>query len=389
MRIGFDGKRAVSNMTGLGNYSRLVIEKIAEDFPEDSLYIYTPKLKKNPRLITIESLGNTEFRLPAGSGFSGSLWRTFGISNNLLADKIDVYHGLSNELPLNIKSSGVPSVVTIHDVIYRRLPECYSAIDRKIYDFKYGRSCHNATRIIAISECTKKDIIELYGIDPEKIDVVYQGCDDSFRKKIPADVLTKTKERLQLPDKYILQVGTIESRKNLELTARALSALPKDVSLLAVGRDRKGYRKKVEEIAASLGVADRVIFRDSISFADLPAVNRLAEVIVYPSRYEGFGIPVIEGLESRRPVVAATGSCLEEAGGDAAIYVNPDDPRQMADAILSILNDEQKAKSMIERGIRHASKFNNGDMAYNIKNVYQKAISDYSHATGTTPQNRD
>lgn len=258
MRIGFDGKRAVSNMTGLGNYSRLVIEKIATEFPDDSLYIYTPKLKRNPRLALIESLKNTEFRLPAGSGFSGSLWRTFGISNNLLADKIDVYHGLSNELPLNIRSSNVPSVVTIHDVIYRRLPDCYSAIDRKIYDFKYGHSCHNATRIIAISECTKKDIVELYGIDPDRIDVVYQGCDDSFKQDISADILEKTRERLQLPARYILQVGTIESRKNLELTARALSTLPADVSLLAVGRDRKGYKRKVKDIAAELGVADRI-----------------------------------------------------------------------------------------------------------------------------------
>lgn len=379
MRIGFDGKRAVSNMTGLGNYSRLVIEQLACEYPTNSHFVYTPKLKKNPRLLPIEALHNVQFRLPSGSGFSGSLWRTFGISNNLAADKIDVYHGLSNELPLNISLAGVPSVVTMHDVIYRRLPECYSAIDRHIYDFKYGRSCRNATRIIAVSERTKIDVAELYGIDPDKIDVIYQGCDDSFKNDIPQSSLEEVRSRLHLPEKYILQVGTIEHRKNLELTVKALPYLPADVKLVAVGRDRNKYKEKVTKIAESLGVRDRIIFLEGVAFADLPAINRLAEVIAYPSRYEGFGIPVLEGLESRRPVVAATGSCLEEAGGDAVLYVSPDSPREMAEALNAILSGSAPVESMIEAGKRHAAKFDTALMASKIMETYRQSIADFNN----------
>ena len=378
MIIGFDGKRAVSNMTGLGNYSRLVIEQLAENYPQDSLYIYTPKLRKNPRLALIESMPNVEFRLPSGSGFSGALWRTFGVSNNLRADAVNVYHGLSNELPLNIRSAGVPSVVTMHDVIYRKLPECYSAIDRRIYDFKYGRSCRNATRIIAVSERTKQDVVELYGIDPAKIDVVYQGCDSSFKKKLRREDLYGIRKRLNLPERYILQVGTIESRKNLELTVRALAGLPSDVSLLAVGRDRGGYRGKVEGIARELGVAARVVFRDDITFADLPSVTQMAEAVAYPSRYEGFGIPVLEALERGRPVVAATGSCLEEAGGDAALYVDPDDVRGMTEALTAILSGVVDVEEVSAKGKRHAARFDTDRMASSIMAVYEKAIDEYA-----------
>lgn len=377
MKIGFDGKRAVSNMTGLGNYSRLVIEQLAESYPHDSLYVYTPKLKKNPRLALIESMPNVEFRLPSGSGFSGSLWRTFGVTNNLRADKVDIYHGLSNELPLNILSAGVPSVVTMHDVIYRRMPECYSGIDRRIYDFKYGRSCRNATRIIAVSERTRQDVVELYGVDPGKVDVVYQGCDASFKRKRSLEELSEVKTRLGLPDRYILQVGTIELRKNLELTVRALAALPEDVKLLAVGRDRGGYMKKVEGIAREVGVAGRVIFRHDISFADLPAVTQMAEAVAYPSRYEGFGIPVLEALESGRPVVAATGSCLEEAGGDAAIYVAPDNARQMGEALRAVVTGSADVEAMVGKGKRHAARFDTEKMASSIMAVYEKAIGGF------------
>ena len=377
MIIGYDGKRAVSNMTGLGNYSRLVIERVALAEPLDKLLIYTPKLRENPRLAPIRSLHNVEFRLPPPQGFQGSLWRSFGISNNLRADKVDIYHGLSNELPLNISKSGVPSIVTMHDVIYRTMPGCYKPLDRKIYDFKYGRACRNADRIIAVSECTKRDVVRFYGVDPDKIDVIYQGCDESFRRQRSPEEIGELRQRLNLPERFILQVGTIEKRKNLEQTVRSLSTLNPKIELVVVGRDHHGYKKHVDSIAEELGVTNRIHYYSGLDFKDLPTLNQAADVIAYPSRYEGFGIPVLEGLESMRPVVAATGSCLEEAGGPDTLYVDPDSPADLASAFNALIFGGREVEDMVKAGKEYARRFDTDTMAGHLLNSYARAIEDF------------
>jgi glycosyltransferase involved in cell wall biosynthesis len=372
MKIGYDGKRAVRNLTGLGNYSRLVIESMARSYADHSHVIYTPDMRENPRLDGIRELPNVQFKLPQG-GSHGALWRTWGITGDARRDGIDIFHGLSNELPLNFRKSGVKSVVTIHDLIYRRMPECYTLIDRTLYDFKYRRSCHVADRIIAISESTRRDIVELYGISEEKIDIVYQGCSDIFRRQFSVEELAAVSHKYSLPERYLLQVGTIEQRKNLELTIRALSALPDDIHLVAVGNGKE-YKTQMKRLSRELGVEQRVHYLGNVAFVDLPGVCQGAEVILYPSRYEGFGIPVLEGLESRRPVIAARTSSLPEAGGDAAIYVGPDDVRGTVEAINSILNGAVNVNVLIAKGLKHAARFNNDDMAQRIMAVYDKTL---------------
>ncbi|MDE7159609.1 MAG: glycosyltransferase family 4 protein [Muribaculaceae bacterium] len=376
MKIGFDGKRAVANMTGLGNYSRLALESLADALRHDKLMVYTPAMRDNPRLERLLHTYNVEFRLPSGKGLlrKGSLWRTWGISRDLKADGIGLFHGLSNELPLSIRHTGIPSVVTIHDVIYRRLPYCYKPVDRLLYDFKYGHSCRNADRIIAISERTKHDIMEFYGIPEDKIDVAYQGCDPQFRIQLPDHAIEAVRKKYLLPDRYLLQVGTIERRKNLELSVRALPGLPEDITLVAVGRDNN-YLDHVRGIAEALGVETRLRVLEGVPFKDLPALNQGAEAVLYPSRYEGFGIPVLEGMESMRPVVAATGSCLEEAGGKAAYYVDPDDPGEMTDILRSIISgtDSGLAERILEGKIQ-ASRFSNDNMARDILRTYRRVL---------------
>lgn len=375
MKIAYDAKRAVSNNTGLGNYSRLVIEETARSHREDQLMLYTPRIRENIRLQGINAQENVEWFAPRGNNH-GAYWRSWGLTHDLLKDKPDIFHGLSNELPLNIRRAGIPAIVTIHDIIYRRLPSCYERADRILYNLKYGRSCRQADKIIAISECTKRDIMHFYQVPEERIEVIYQGCHPSFRKVWGKEKLDELASRLSLPEHYVLQVGTVETRKNLELTIRALAALPQHIKLLAVGRDN-GYKAHCEEVARRTGVSHRVIFMHYASFADLPGICQRADIIAYPSRYEGFGLPVIEGLESRRPVVAATGSCLEEAGGDAAIYVNPDDAEEMGRAMLDIIEGRFDIEGAIQRGLRHVEQFNTDRMVDKIHNLYEKTITDF------------
>lgn len=379
MIIGFDGKRAINNLTGLGNYSRLVIESIACANWDSTIRIYAPRMRHNSRLEHILSMPNVEICAPEYGGLKGAWWRSWGITKSLKQTGVQIFHGLSNELPLNINHAGVPSVVTIHDVIYRKMPDCYKLADRLLYDYKYGHSVRAATRVIAISECTKRDIIELYNIPPHKIDVVYQGCDNAFKSPLPPTKLEQVRLDMKLPDRYILQVGTVEKRKNLELTIRAFSALPQDISLVVVGRDNNGYLHKMKTLADSLGVSRRVLFLDNVTFANLPAIYSMAEIVTYPSFYEGFGIPILEALESCVPVIAATGSCLEEAGGNAAIYVPPTDVRAMTQAMKHILDTPEEKLSRTAAGKQHASRFNHETMTDAILLTYTRAIADYSN----------
>lgn len=375
MKIGFDGKRAIKNLTGLGNYSRLVIETMASHFPDSQYLIYTPELTDNPRLKPLKELSNIRFVLPEkGEKKNGSqIWRSYGITSQLKRDRISLYHGLSNEIPLNIRNSGIPTVVTIHDVVYRRLKNCYSLADRLLYNYKYGQSCRNATRIIAMSECTKRDIVEFYGVNPAKIDVVYQGCDDSYKTRPDDRLMASVKNHYQLPERFVLQVGTLEERKNLELTLRALEGLPEDVKLIAVGRDRH-YISHIRQVAKELGLTDRLHILSRVPLTELPALYRQASVVAYPSRYEGFGIPILEALESEVPVIAAKGSCLEEAGGDAAIYIDPDSVRQMTEALRAAIEGGDAIRERIALGKQHAARFNNAEIAQHTAEVYRKAL---------------
>lgn len=375
MIIGFDGKRALNNLTGLGNYSRLVIESLAKSVPQIQLMLYAPRNNASDRFDKIRELPNVSLRLPqpGEKRWGGSVWRTWGISHSLKQDGISLYHGLSNELPLNISKSGIPSVVTIHDVIYRRLPYCYNAPDRLIYDYKYGHSCQNATRIIAVSQRTKLDIMEYYSVPEEKIDVVYQGCDDSFRTHRNETEIAGVLAKYGIQSPYIIQVGSIERRKNALLSVQALSALPKEIALVLVGRGTD-YLKQIRKEAEKLGVSERIRVLEGVKFTDLPALYQGAEASVYPSRYEGFGIPVLEALCSHTPCVAATGSCLEEAGGTGALYVDPDNAAALAEALNSIIRDHNLRTELIGKGLRHATRFDNADIPARIMEVYAKII---------------
>ncbi|MDE7125444.1 MAG: glycosyltransferase family 4 protein [Muribaculaceae bacterium] len=375
MKIGFDGKRAVNNNTGLGNYSRLVVDVLSAYYPANEYVLYVPEIKDNPRMKPLTERNNVRLCEPDSSigRVLGSAWRSFGVTSQIKRDGIDLFHGLSNELPLNISSSGITSVVTIHDVIFRRVPENYKAADRLIYDFKFRRACKDATRIIAVSERTKSDIVNDYGIDPAKVDVIYQGCHPQFG--YPQDFETKqeVREKYNLPERYYISVGTVETRKNQLLALKALRALPSDVKMVIVGR-RTDYAKQLDQFISSNRLSDRVIFLENVPFVELPALYSMACFATYTSRYEGFGIPIVEALSAGVPVVACTGSCLEEAGGTGAIYINPDDTDAMTDAALKLLEDGYLRDKMVESGRRHIKSFTNAEFARRTIASYNKAI---------------
>lgn len=376
MKIGFDAKRAVQNFTGLGNYSRYLIEIMYRFYPENEYILYAPHIHTNPqfnRLLTrctklycISPKGLwTKFR---------SLWRSFGIVQNIQKDHIDIYHGLSNELPLNIRTAkNTKSIVTIHDLIFLRYPQCYPLIDRLIYTYKFRKACQDADAIVAISQCTRRDIIHFFGIDAHKIKVIYQGCDDSFTHSATEEKKKEAKEKYHLPARYILYVGSIEERKNALIAVEAMNEVPEDIHLVLIGK-RTDYTNRIENFIKDNQLEKRVHLLHNVTFQYLPAIYQQAEIFVYPSRFEGFGIPIIEALHSGIPVIAATGSCLEEAGGPDSIYIHPDDKQGMTEAINFLLHNPEKRKYIIEQGKKYVTRFTEKKQAEELMALYRSLI---------------
>lgn len=374
MKIGFEAKRAFKNFTGLGNYARSIIQILAHQYPENQYFIYSPDLVKNSRTDFLFHLKNGTI-ITAPFKFFKSFWRSKGVIKDLLKDKIEIYHGLSHEIPLGLKNKGIKSVVTLHDLIYLRFPQYFKLIDRKIYDLKFRAACKHADRIIAISEQTKKDIIHFFGIDKNKIEVVYQGCDAIFYHPSSAEKLAELRLKYQLPIDYLLCVGTLENRKNQLLILKALMHLPQHIQLVLVGKPTP-YEQILRDFISSNQLENRVKIISNVDFTDLPAIYQQAKIFVYPSIFEGFGIPILEALNSGVPVIAAKGSCLEEAGGPNSLYIQPDNEIAWSATISRLLDNESLRTEMIEKGKQFALNFREENIAKNLMRVYQKTIQD-------------
>ncbi len=373
LRIGFDGKRAANNVTGLGNYSRSLIEHLANQFPDHHYYVYTPKVNSAIRKYPLFSKKNIKLELPPKNSTS-PIWRSVGVVLELVRNKIDIFHGLSHELPFGLKENGIKSIVTIHDLIFLVKPAYYNFFDRIIYTYKSKYACKHADRIIAISEQTKKDIIRFYHTDPAKIDVIYQSCDDQFKTLVGESERELIRKKYQLPENYLLNVGTIEARKNLMLIIKALPLIDSAYPLVVIGKETK-YINQIKKEIVTLGLQKRVIFLKDIPFSDLPCLYQMSSTFIYPSEYEGFGIPIIEALYGKVPVIATTGSCLEEAGGPDSVYVSPTDSRALAEAVNNILKTKEAITERTEKGLKYVQRFNTDVVTKQIMDCYLKTFA--------------
>ena len=370
--IGYDAKRIVRNGTGLGSYGRTLVNDLAPIMPYATLRLYAPDAGRDDLRCQVQSRENVRFCYPRHLRFrlQRDWWRMKGVVKDLRRDGVELYHGLSGELPEGLSAAGIPGVVTVHDLIFLRHPEFYPALDAFFYKLKFRKMLREATRIIAISACTKRDIL-YYGDFPEdRIDLVYQSCSTRFSQPVSPSLLVEARRKYRLPQRYVLNVGTVEVRKNILLGIRAMAKLPADLHLVIVGRQTK-YQKQLDAEIRKLGLGNRIHFLQGVPNTLLPAVYRQAEAFIYPSRYEGFGVPVIEAIQSGLPVVAATGSCLEEAGGPDSLYVDPDDADGAAAAVLSAMENRT---GMVERSRHYVRRFENQDVASQVLEVYGKAL---------------
>ena len=374
--IGYDAKRIVSNATGLGSYGRTLINALAPLVPQNKLLLYAPDSGNEALRTQIAQTSNVAYTYPkkAKLRLQKDLWRAHGIVKDLQRDGVQLFHGLSGELPRGIRKAGIRSVVTIHDLIFLAHPEYYHWIDTKLYARKFQRTCREADLIIAISERTKNDILRYSDLPAERIRLIYQSCGDYFATPVSAVTRSAVREKYHLPTRYLLNVGTVEARKNLLLAVQALHYLPEELKLVVVGR-HTAYTRRVEKYIAAHHLQHRVLFLRGIPNQELPAIYQQAEVFVYPSYYEGFGIPIIEAIQSGLPVVACTGSCLEEAGGRASLYVAPDDAEGMGRAIQRLLVGAPEREASIVASRAYVRRFENQNVAAEVLAVYNELLN--------------
>ena len=373
MKIGFDAKRLYNNFTGLGNHSRTTLDILTEYFPENDYVLFTPKVKNDSVVLPYLKKSHCETFVPKGM-LRGSAWRTFGMSRDAKNADIDIFHGLSNELPIGLK---VPSVVTIHDVAFRTFTDMYHWHDRIIYDMKWRYACNHADRIIAISECTKRDIMRFYGVDEKKIDVVYQPVNPIYYEELPTDNGDDWQWPVEENTPYILYVGSINSRKNLLGIVKAIELLPKHLQIpLVVIGGGKEYKRLVEKYIADHDLGDLVKFVASVNSQKVLRKYYLnAHLFCYPSFYEGFGLPVVEALLCGCPVVTSSVSCLPEAGGPWSLKSDPKNAEDISQNIWSLLEDETLRRELGEKGRRWAMEtFHPSVLSKQLMNVYEKVL---------------
>ena len=377
LKIGFDAKRAFYNQRGLGNYSRDTIRILSEQEPGNDYLLFTPKIKN---AIDFPLQSNCKIITPSGSSWTtfSSAWRTFGQCKEIKREKLDIYHGLSHELPYGIEKCKVATVVTVHDLIFLKNPELFPFFDRYTFRKKYTKACKTADKIVAISQQTKRDLIEYLNMDEGRIEVVYQGCRPVFKQRLDEEAKKAICLKYNLPSDYMLIVCAIERRKNHEIILKAMHAGKIDLPLVIVGRPSE-YKNELIRLITQYKLESNVIFRYPVETADLPAIYQSATLFVYPSLFEGFGIPILEALTSGVPVITSKGSCFEETGGNAACYVAHDDAEELADAIRRITENRELAGQMVEKGDIHAHLFSDESIAKALMAVYRdgRLISKY------------
>ncbi|MEC5158120.1 glycosyltransferase family 4 protein [Chryseobacterium sp. MP_3.2] len=363
MKIAFDGKRFFNNSSGLGNYSRDLVRILATFYPDNEYVLFNRMQSEKGKEIL--ELSNVSFHETSDGNFS----RQLKMGKNAQNVNCDIFHGLSGELPLKWTDKPIKKIVTIHDLIFLRFPQYYSFFDRKIHFWKFKKAAEQADLIIAISEQTKLDIVQFLKVPESKISVVYQGCHQAFKENQTGKFLNSVKEKFNLPERFILNVGTIEERKNLLNIVKAING--KEIPLLVIGKKTK-YFKKVEKFLKKNKLEDQVQFLENVSMEELAAIYKLADIFVYPSFFEGFGIPVIEALFSKTLVITSNLSCLPEAGGENSVYIDPYNFEDIKAKILFLWNNESERKRRAEKGLAHVQKFNDQIIAENLNAVYQE-----------------
>ncbi|HZQ08751.1 MAG TPA: glycosyltransferase family 1 protein [Anaerolineae bacterium] len=375
MRITFDISPWVHYHAGLGRYAGELLTALTEVAPNHE-YI---ALYNSPRVERTEGLlpNLKTWRTPLGAKpwrMSVLLGYYMGMSMDRWLPRSDLFHGTDHLLP-PLKHSR--TVFTIHDLIFRFFPEYHLPLNRWYLSLMLPKFMERANAIIAVSEHTRRDVVQWLNIPAEKITVIYEGVNPAFKPIKNRDELERVRAEYQLPSRFMLFFSTLEPRKNLVTLLDAYAELLKqdaDMPLLVVaGRQGWLYQATLQHIH-ELGLTQRVILTDWVQERDVPALLNLAEVFVYPSLYEGFGLPPLEAMACGTPVISSNAASLPEVVGDGGILFDPRDTEALTQALGRVLHDFALREELCAKGIRRASCFTWERAARETLAVYERVI---------------
>ena len=286
---------------------------------------------------------------------------------------INVYHGLSNEVPE--LPAYIKKVVTIHDVIFHKMPKTFPFIDRQMYAYKTKKACHTADAVIAVSEQTKHDLIELLEIPEEKIHVVYPTWNKEYGYECNYVLKDEYFSRYALPRDFVLYVGAISKRKNfLSLLQAMLLTENIDKNLVVVSNGGDEY-EVAESFIYENHLEGRIFFLKDLPWYELPIIYHMSQGLVYPSLYEGFGLPILEALSCGKPVITSKISSMPEVGGDACIFIDPLNVEEISAAINFIYYNLDLAAEVKVKAQEQIQKFNPEKMTAKMMEVYKQVCN--------------
>lgn len=285
---------------------------------------------------------------------------------------INLLHSMAFVTPL---VAPCPTVVTVYDLSFIHFPERFPSWQRRYLTSQTRRSINQAQQVIAISEASRQDIHQVFNVPLHKVTAVQPGVDTTYRPLPAADIHAFRKQN-KLPERFILHVGTLQPRKNIPVLLEALARLGRpDLHLVLVGGKGWLYDDIFRQVTV-LGLEQQVHFPGYVDDEQLPLWYNAAELLVLPSVYEGFGLPILEAMACGTPVVAAATSSLPEAGGEAARYFAPEDAAELADQLATVLDQPQVAAEMRERGLQQAARFSWARAGRETAAVYQQVLAD-------------
>lgn len=370
--VGVDGRSLSGSPTGVGRYVGNLVAAMSAVDPDVRLRLYLPALHAGAgsRAAGVET---TVLGTPLVDNVF--TWNHFRLPLHLLARPVDLLHGTFYTLPVFCP---VPAVVTIHDITFHLHPEWFTRKARVAFNGFAAASARKARHILTVSESSRRDIIRAYGVPASRVTAVPLAAGPGFAPITDPARLAQVRAKYATGDEYLLHVGSITPRRNLGRLLEAFAAVRRRAPhlTLVLAGSVEPPSPPIEAAIGRSGLSGSVRVAGYVRADDLPALYAAAAAVVYPSLYEGFGLPVLEAMASGVPVLASSTSCFPEVAGDAALLVDPQSVEAIAEGLWSILSDVALRERLVQKGLARAAEFTWERTARGTLEVYRRALSE-------------